>query len=368
MDAPGANDGGDDDEPISDSSGDDVDNEIVGDVGPDAAEEEEELISDPPIISEEAPVRLARNPADPTAEERARHDATHLPFRSWCPICVEARATEDPHYRQTTEERAKGLPRVCVDYCEIGENPDDEDDKQVMIVGRDKWSQAVHADIVEAKGNTDAAAAQGIKNFITSFGYKRIELKTDGEPALVDVAKTVKRVSEVDVLLKSPPAHDPQSNGVAERAVREVKEQLRATKIAFERRLKSKIDPKSPVLLWMVVHSVETINRFLVGADGRTPHYRLHNRNFVGKVLEFGEMVYAKPLRKSTRKRALMSRAVPGIWLGIIPRTGEHRVALLGGGPVIRVRTVIRKPDSGKWSDEEIKKIEATPRHPNPRN
>ena len=50
MDAPGANDGGDDDEPISDSSGDDVDNEIVGDVGPDAAEEEEELISDPPII------------------------------------------------------------------------------------------------------------------------------------------------------------------------------------------------------------------------------------------------------------------------------------------------------------------------------
>ena len=86
MDAPGASDSGDDDEPISDSSGDDVDNEIVADVGADAAEEEEEeIISDPPIISEEASVRLARNPADPTAEERARHDATHLPFRSWCP-------------------------------------------------------------------------------------------------------------------------------------------------------------------------------------------------------------------------------------------------------------------------------------------
>ena len=43
MDAPGANDSGDDDEQISDSSGDDVDNEIVGDVGADAAEEEEVL-------------------------------------------------------------------------------------------------------------------------------------------------------------------------------------------------------------------------------------------------------------------------------------------------------------------------------------
>lgn len=105
----------------------------------------------------------------------------------------------------------------------------------------------------------------------------------------------------------------------------------------------------------MVVHSMETINRFLVGADGRIPHNRVHNRNFSGKVLEFGELVYAKPLRKNQRKRALRSRAVLGIWLGIIPRTGEHRVALLGGGPVIRVRTIIRKPDSEKCNAEEIK-------------
>ena len=114
-------------------------------------------------------MKLARNPADPTSEERERHDATHLPFRQWCPICVEARATEDPHYIQTVEERAQGLPRVCVDYCEIGENPSDETDKQYMIVGRDKWTGNVHADIVEAKGNTDAEAAQGVNNFITTF-------------------------------------------------------------------------------------------------------------------------------------------------------------------------------------------------------
>ena len=40
-------------------------------------DEEEE-----PTIGEEAPVRTTRNPADPTAEERERHDATHLPFRA----------------------------------------------------------------------------------------------------------------------------------------------------------------------------------------------------------------------------------------------------------------------------------------------
>ena len=43
-------------------------------------------------------------------------------------------------------------------------------------------------------------------------------------------------------------------------------------------------------------------------------------------------------------------------------------MALLGGGPVIRVRTVLRKPDSEKWNPEEVKKMNATPRHPNPSN
>ena len=63
-----------------------------------------------PRVHEEAPFKVTRNPADPTPEERERHDATHLPYRPWCPICVEARATEDPHYKLIAEEREQGLP------------------------------------------------------------------------------------------------------------------------------------------------------------------------------------------------------------------------------------------------------------------
>ena len=89
---------------------------------------------------------------------------------------------------------------------------------------------------------------------------------------------------------------------------------------------------------------------FLVGADGMTPYYRLRGRNFVGNVMEFGEMAHATPLKQQASKRSLRSKTVMGIWLGIEPRTGEHRVALLGGGPVVRVRTVIRVPDSEIWN------------------
>ena len=320
-------------------------------------------------VHEEAPIRMQRNPADPTPEERARHDATHLPYRPWCPVCVEARAIEDPHYKLTKDEKKQGLPQICADYCEIGEDANDKTDKQYCLVARDRWSKAIYATVVEAKGNSDVHCAKGLKAFIESIGYSRLELKTDGEPALVDVARKTKEISEAkEIILKNSPAYDPKANGVAERAVREFKEQLRATKIALERRIKTKIDSRAPILLWMVCHAVETINRFLIGSDGRTAHYRLHNKNFNGKVAEFGEMVFAKPLRKASRKRALKSRVVSGIWLGIHPKTGEHRVALLGGGPVIRVRTIIRRPDSEKWNAEEVGKLTATPRQPNPLN
>ena len=71
---------------------------------------------------------------------------------------------------------------------------------------------------------------------------------------------------------------------------------------------------------------------------------------------------HAKQQRKKTRKRSLRSKTVMGIWLGIEPWTGEHRVALLGGGPITRVRTVIRVLESEQLTANEIASVRATPR------
>ena len=43
-------------------------------------------------------------------------------------------------------------------------------------------------------------------------------------------------------------------------------------------------------------------------------------------------------------------------------------MALLGGGPVERIRTSIRLLDSEKWKADEIEKLRATPKRPNPQN
>ena len=297
----------DDDMEESEKCGDSSESEVEEAENVKSHEEDTEVIeeSEEPTIGEEAPVRTTRNPADPTSEERERHDATHLPFRAWCPVCVAARATGDPHYRATVEEKAEGKPQICADYCQIGDDLEDYTDKQVVLVARDKSTKMMHGNIADVKGNEDENVAKQLSNFIMSTGYHELELMTDGEPALVAVAKRTKEITKVNIILKNPAAYDPQANGMAERAVREFKEQLRAVKIALERRIKTKIQKQAPILQWMVMHAVETINRFVVGADGRTPHYRLHGRNFILKVLEFGEIVHAKPLRKKPRKRSL---------------------------------------------------------------
>ena len=66
---------------------------------------------------EEAEVpRKAREPSEPTDEERRRHETTHLPFRPWCPDCVCGRLANPPH-RDLGPSGQLGVPEVAMDYC-----------------------------------------------------------------------------------------------------------------------------------------------------------------------------------------------------------------------------------------------------------
>ena len=103
---------------------------------------------------EEAPLKRPNNPSDPTPQEREEHNAKHLPYRPWCPVCVKAKGREDPHYEKTAKERNDGLPKMCIDYAETGENEDMSDSRE-MIVGKEKWTQWICAHLVKCKGLGD---------------------------------------------------------------------------------------------------------------------------------------------------------------------------------------------------------------------
>ena len=96
---------------------------------------------------------LLRGPIRPSAEVVDRHDATHVPYRSWCPICVAARGEEAPHKRQvgaSRERRKASLPKFNIEYQELKSKPKIQAESQAaedaesvlrIVVGKDEWTQ-----------------------------------------------------------------------------------------------------------------------------------------------------------------------------------------------------------------------------------
>ena len=75
----------------------------------------EEILVDPAVIQaaraavevipDPEPVpRHRKIPVRPSAAEQQAHALTHLPSRSWCPICVQAKGIDDKHLK--SEARA----------------------------------------------------------------------------------------------------------------------------------------------------------------------------------------------------------------------------------------------------------------------
>ena len=60
----------------------------------------------------------------PSQEEVDKHNACHIPFRSWCPFCVAGKAKNEPH-RPTEELRAGDTNVVQIDYTFLGDKVDD---------------------------------------------------------------------------------------------------------------------------------------------------------------------------------------------------------------------------------------------------
>ena len=55
--------------------------------------------------------KAAQAPKQPTPQEILENNVTHLPYRSWCPICVQARGRQNNHPKQHSK-----LPIIQLDF------------------------------------------------------------------------------------------------------------------------------------------------------------------------------------------------------------------------------------------------------------
>ncbi len=80
--------------------------------------------------------KLVCAPCMPTSAEVELHNATHVPFRSWCAFCVAGKAKCNPHFRKATD-RVSGVRVVDIDYAFLGQEgdlkPDEVEEDEISV-------------------------------------------------------------------------------------------------------------------------------------------------------------------------------------------------------------------------------------------
>ena len=164
-----------------------------------------------------------------------------------------------------------------MDYCFLSKEPGSR--SLTVLVTKDRDSRAIVANAVLCKGGAlEDTVDQAVCN-IRRFGHQgKVLLKTDNEPALVDLRAGVAEKLGLQAVPEFPPAHEPESNGMVENGVKQAKGMIRTLMLALEGRSEGEIPVDHPVMLWLVEHSVELITKHLVGHDGKSAYARLFGK------------------------------------------------------------------------------------------
>ena len=157
--------------------------------GPTVFDLSEKDVYDPPPLpdvdmdtSAQAP-RSLHVPKEPAAQERAAHELTHLPFRSWCKTCVRSKSRHDHSKKFRLKQ-----PVLQSDYSFF---TDPKVEGSVAILNlRDVMSGLALACGVLYKGRSVYAEGK-LRRFILETGRTAGVLQADPKASLVALAETV---------------------------------------------------------------------------------------------------------------------------------------------------------------------------------
>ena len=143
-------------------------------------------IEDPVPLVDDTLAQKAKGvkaPGEPTDLEVLEHNLTHLPFRSWCKICVQSKSEQNPSRTLKTRQ-----PVLQKDYSFIGDRPGEPQITLLNVV--DVLSGLALSVVVPQKGQSVYAQA-GLRPFALETGRTFGILQSDPEPALKQLAQTV---------------------------------------------------------------------------------------------------------------------------------------------------------------------------------
>ena len=264
--------------------------------------------------------KVARQPGQPTAEERRAHEVCHVPYRSWCKHCVRGRGRRRPHCR-IGSGRDEDLPHAAIDYTFFTQNGAkkaedlteeekiDESKARTVLVMKDSLVESIFAYVVSKKGAThEEWLAQQMLDDLDSLGLNRarIVMKSDPEKAIEDVKKDVSRrriAIGQSTTQESTAVGDSNMNGRVERAIQELNGIVRTLRSALEERIGCTITINHPIFPWMVRHASQLIIRYQIRASGKTSFRMGKGVDSILPFAEFGKVVHFIPWKTNEHRQ-----------------------------------------------------------------
>jgi hypothetical protein len=259
------------------------------------------------------------------------------------------------------KDKVKDVPVVSVDYAYMHPEAEEEDEAEKgmpILVTKDSRTKMVYSRVVPKKGLDDYAVG-ALKRITEELGYKKVVMKSDNEPSILQLKDLVRKETDVELVMEEVPVGDHAANGSVENAVKNIQGQFRVLKDALESRLGVRIQGDHVVVPWLVMHAGSVICRRRVDNEGMTPYRRWRGRPFNRPVAEFGECIWYLPANTAGINKYEV-RWQEGVWLGIRMESGETIVGTELG--VVKCRDFRRKPaNGGRWNREFVDKIVGVP-------
>ena len=192
-----------------------------------------------------------------------------------------------------------------------------------VLGARERHTKMTLSTVIPSK-TTGTFAARRVWAFLREIGFKNgdIILKCDQEPAIMSLVSEISKLRAENggvgrTIEGNSPVGSSSSNGIVERAIQSVEEQIRVMPSALEGKWKSAIPVKHAIWPWLVEYASYLLNRCSVGLDGKTAYERSKGKaaHFVDH--EFGEVILWKKKHMKGPLDKLDSTWSKGIFLGV---------------------------------------------------
>ena len=229
---------------------------------------------------------------------------THFPKDRNCEICKRTKITRAPCRRRNGGAvlRAENFgDLITADYKVLSDNCESRNNHRYAVVVQDlatRWIQAY-----PCKTNTSQETQRSLQKF----------LEPDGKPKVIYTDNSLefgKACEDLSWNHCTATPHRSETNGIAERAVRRVKEGTSAVL------LQSGLNES----WWADSMECYTYLRNVTDllSDGKTPYERRFGKPFEGPIIPFGSLVEYYPItaKDQSRIHQFGKKVLPGLFLG----------------------------------------------------